>query len=58
MIHYKETYISVKRHVREIAGAVIVDNVGHFVGKCFKAEHVGDGFVLNLVNYVGWWMVW
>ncbi len=54
MIHYKERYISVKGHVWEITGAVIIYYTGHFVGKCSKAEHVGDGFVLNFIDYVGW----
>jgi hypothetical protein len=47
MIHYKETYISVKGHVWEISSTVVIYNACHFVGKCSKAEYVGNGFVLN-----------
>ena len=36
MIHYKEAYISTKQHVWEITGAVIIDDIGYFVGKCSK----------------------
>ena len=57
MINYEETYIFFEGHVWEIADAVIIDNAGHFVGKCSKAEYVGNRFILNLVDYVGWRVV-
>ena len=57
MIHYEESYISVEGHVWEITGAVIIYNAGHSVGKCSEAEHIGDGFVLNFIDYVGWRVV-
>jgi hypothetical protein len=57
MIHYQETYISIEGHVWEITGAVIMYNTGHFVGKCSKAEYLGNGFVLNFIDYDSWWVV-
>ena len=54
---YKETYISIEGHVWKITGAVIIYDASYFVGKCSKAEHVGNGFVLNIIDFVVWRMV-
>ena len=49
MVHHKKTYVAVKGHVGEFAGAVVVDDTGDFVCKHAKSEHVGDGLVINIV---------
>ncbi len=42
MIHYKQTDVAIKCHEGELAGAVIVYDARNFIGKCSKAEDVGD----------------
>ncbi len=52
VVHYKETNVAVKGHVWEFSSAVVVDNSGDFVCECAKAEHVGNGLVINVANDV------
>ncbi len=53
MVHYKKTYVAIKRHEGGVACAVVVDNTGIFVGKGAKAEHVGDGLIVDIINEGG-----
>ncbi len=53
MVHHKKTYVAVKRHEGEVACAVVVDNTGVFVGKGAKAEHVGNGLIVDIINEGG-----
>jgi hypothetical protein len=48
----KKTNIAVKGHVGEFACAVVVDDTGDFVCKCAKAELIGNGLVIVVVNDV------
>jgi hypothetical protein len=52
MVYYKKTSIAVERHERELAGAVVVDNAGDFVGKSPEAEDVDNGMVVNVVDEI------
>ena len=42
MVHYKKPNIAIKQHERKLAGAVVVDDTGDFVGKSPDAEDVGN----------------
>ncbi len=46
----KKTYVAIKRHEGEVACAVVVDNTGVFVGKGAKVEHIGYGFIVDILN--------
>ena len=48
----KKTNIAVKGHVGEFSGAVVVDDTGDFVCECTKAEHIGKGLVIVVVDDV------
>jgi hypothetical protein len=52
MVHYKETNVADGQHEGELAGAVRVDDAGDFVCKSSKAEDVGNGMVVNVVNEI------
>ncbi len=52
VVHDKKTNIAVKGHVGEFTCAVVVDDTGDFVCKCAKAEHIGNGLVIDVVNDV------
>ncbi len=52
MVHDKKTYIAVEGHVGEFACAVVVDDTGDFVCECAKAEHIGNGLIIVVVNDV------
>ena len=52
MVHYKKTNVAVEGHVGEFAGAIVVDNTGDFVCKHAKAQHVGNGLVVEDVDDV------
>ena len=52
MVHDEKTYIAVEGHIWEFACAVVVDDPGDFVCKSAKAEHVGNGLVIVVVNDV------
>ncbi len=56
MIHHEKTDITIKGPVREVAGAVVVHDARDFVGKCAKAEDVGDGVVIDIVDKVVAWI--
>ncbi len=49
----QKTYVAVKRHEGEVACAVVVVNTGVFVSKGAKAEHVGNGLIVNIINEGG-----
>ncbi len=34
--------VSIKGRERELAGAVVINDTGYLVGKCAKAENVGN----------------
>ena len=42
----------VKGHVGEFTGAVVVDDTRDFDRKCAKAEHIGNGLVIVVVDDV------
>ncbi len=42
--------VAVERHEGEVACAVVVDDTGVFVGKGTKAEHVGNGLIVDIIN--------
>ena len=50
MVHHKETNVAIKQHEGEVTSAFIVDDSCVLVGKSAKTEHIGDGFVVNVVN--------
>jgi hypothetical protein len=50
MVHYKEIDIVIELHEGKFAGAVVVNDSSDFVGKCPKAEDVGNQMVVNDVN--------
>jgi hypothetical protein len=50
VVHHKKTYVAIKQHEGEVAYAVIVDNTGVFVGKGAKAEHIGNGLIVNIIK--------
>ena len=52
MVHYKKTNIAVEGYVGEFAGPVVVDDTEDFVCKRAKAEHIGDGLVIVVVDDV------
>jgi hypothetical protein len=52
MVHHEETYVSVQGHVWEISRTIVVYNARYFVGERTEAKHIGDGFVLDVVNEV------
>ncbi len=53
MIHHKKTYVAIKQHEGEVACAVVVDDTGVFVGKGTKAENVGNGLIIDIINEGG-----
>ncbi len=52
MVHYKETNVAIKEHEGNLAGAVVVDDAGVFVGKSPEAEDVGNGIVIDVVDEI------
>ncbi len=50
MVHHEKTYVAVEQHEGEVACAVVVDNTGVFVGEGAKAEHVGNGVIVDIIN--------
>ncbi len=53
MVQDEETNVAVKRHKREFAGAVVVNDNGGFVGKSSDIGDVGNQqVVVNIVNDV------
>ncbi len=48
----QKTNISIEGHEREVAGAVIINDAGYLVGERAKAENVGNGMVVDVVNDV------
>ncbi len=53
MVNHKKTYIAIERHKGEVAGAVVVDNTGVFVGKGSKTKYIGDGFIIDIIDEGG-----
>ncbi len=53
VVHQEKTYVAIKQHEGEVACAVVVDDTGVFVGKGAKAEHVGDGLIVDIINEGG-----
>ncbi len=53
MVHHKKAYVAIERHKEEVAGAVVVDDTGVFVGKGTKTKYIGDGFILDIINEGG-----
>ncbi len=53
MIHHEKTYVAIKQHEEKVACAVVVDNTSVFVGEGTKAEHVGDGLIVDIINEGG-----
>ncbi len=49
----QKTHVAVEQHEGEVACAVVVDNTSVFVGKGTKAEHVGDGLIVDITNEGG-----
>ncbi len=50
MVHHKKTYVAIKQHKGEVAGAVVVDDTGVFVGKGTKTKYIGDGFIIDIID--------
>ncbi len=53
MVHHEKTFVAIEQHEGEVACAVVVDNTGVFFGKGSKAEHVGDGLIVDIINEGG-----
>jgi hypothetical protein len=49
----QKTYVAIKRHKGEVAGAVVVDNTGLFVGEGTKTKYIGNGFIVDIINEDG-----
>ena len=52
MVHDEETHVAVERCVREFTGAVVVNDARNLVGEGAKAEDVGDGVVIYIVDEI------
>ncbi len=50
MVHNGKTNVAVEQHEGEVACAVVVDDTGVFVGEGAKAEHVGNGLIIDIIN--------
>ncbi len=50
MVHHEKTCVAVKQHEGKVACAVVVDDTGVFVGEGAKAEQVGDGLIVDIIN--------
>ena len=48
----QKTYTSVKGHEGEVSREVVVNDAGDFVGKSPKAEDVGNGMVVDVVDEI------
>jgi hypothetical protein len=53
----QKTYVAIKQHEGEVACAVVVDDTGIFVSKGTKAEHVGNGLIVDIINEGGMGLV-
>ncbi len=53
MVHHEKTYVDIERHEGEVACAVVVDDTNVFVSKGTKAEHVGNGLIVDIINEGG-----
>ncbi len=53
MVHHKKTYVAIERHEGKVVCAVVVDDTGVFVSKGTKAEHVGNGLIVDIINEGG-----
>jgi hypothetical protein len=52
MVHYGKANVSIKGHERELAGVVVINNAGFLVRKRAKAENIGNGMVVDVVDDV------
>ncbi len=53
MVHHKKTFVAIKQHKGEVAGAVIVDDTSVFVGEGAKTIYNGNGFIINIIDEGG-----
>jgi hypothetical protein len=50
VVHDKEAKVAIEQHVWEVASAVIVYDSQEFVYKCAKAEYIGNGVIIEILN--------
>ncbi len=53
MVHHEKTYVVIEQHKGEVAGAVVVNNTGVFVGEGTKTKYIGNGFIIDIINEGG-----